>query len=128
MATKDLGPLYFTKVTMPVGVWPPFTYAETRRTEPPWRIGRGIAIRFSRERAAVFGVWGFKRKFETEEDGLRDAMRAHLPNKIHTEEEIANRWDDDVPAWADKSILPAPEEMEDLVRRLQNGPRAPSAR
>lgn len=110
MATKDFGNRYFTKVGMPRGAWPPATLAVSNETEPPWRVGRGLAIRTTwivvplaawavirelrRPRAWVLGTWGPPQTNELD-------ARRRLLDATKARDDIAQR--ETIRQWRDSS-------------------------
>lgn len=54
---------------------------ETRETEPPFRVGYGLAFRIPLTRTAlVFGEWTWELEGETEEAKIREALKGSEPN------------------------------------------------
>lgn len=78
MPTKDFGRLFVTSIHAHPRWWQGRllpTRTLTQETEPPWRVGHGLAVRVGRATALVIGWWVRPRRVsEAESEMLLRAM------------------------------------------------------
>jgi len=72
--THDLGRTFVHGIRYPMDGAPRFERSETMEVEPPYRVGKGVCVRWWRRRAVVIGRWG--KETRTEHEALYDALRA----------------------------------------------------
>jgi hypothetical protein len=72
--THDIGRLFLHTFRYPLKGAPLIDRAKAVEVEPPYRVGRGVTLRWGPRRALVIGRWGLETRDEGE--ALYDALKA----------------------------------------------------